>query len=258
MLEENLVQIGFSRKEAKVYLELLKLGPQAVSVIAKRINVNRTTAYSVIKSLVKKGVVSQHSNGTLNYFVASDPNALAGFLDRKSKTYEYYRDQIMTLLPKFRGLLPSHCPKRPVVSFFDGIEGVKRVMNDALNAEGEFRSCLALEKWFKSDFSDFLIKYKNIRIKNKKVPLKAMAPDAPEVRAFFNANYDKNSSLTEVLYVDPLEFSSLFEMEFNVYNDRVAIISLDKGCEYAVIIESKLIADMQKMMFDAAWSKFKK
>jgi len=48
----------------------------------------------------------------------------------------------------------------------------------------------------------------------------------------------------------------MFDNEMNIYNDKVALIHLDKGKEYGVIIESKEIADMHRMIFDMAWKGF--
>jgi len=89
MLEEKLSKIGFNKKETKVYLELLKIGPQPVSIIAKRLFYNRTSTYSILRGLEKKGVVSNYKNYNLKIFVASDPNALIAYLDSQSKTFEY-------------------------------------------------------------------------------------------------------------------------------------------------------------------------
>lgn len=256
MLQEKLLQIGFSEKESTMYLELLRLGAQAVSVIAKRTGLNRTTAYSILSSLVKKGVVSSYVNCNVKYFVACDPNSLVGYIDRQCRTFSYRREQILSAIPQFRSLLAQYDFKRPVVTFFDGLEGVKQVMYDALNAEGVFRACLSLHKWFDSGLMDFLIEYKNFRINNKKVPLKAIVSDTPEVRIFFDKNYNIGDGLTDVLFVDLAQYSAFFESEINIYDNKISIVNLDKGCEYGVMIQSEKISNMQKTIFDMAWKGF--
>ncbi len=253
MFKEKLCQIGFTDNEALVYLELLKVGPQAVSVIAKLSGLNRTTAYSVLKSLRQKGVVSSCMNNNVCIFSPNDPNSLVGYVDRKCKTFDYYRESILTDIPKFRCLIEQCSFSRPVVKYFDGIDGVKEAMYDALTTKGEFRAYLAIHKWFECGLGDFLIEYKDCRIKNKKIPLRAMTPDLLDVREFFDSNYNMSDGMTTVLYHPEEANWGMFSNEMNIYDDKVAIICLEKGGEYGVVIESKEIAQMHRFIFDAAW-----
>lgn len=252
-LVDQLCQIGFTDSESQVYLELLSLGPQAVSVIAKRTSLNRTTTYSILKSLERKGIVSSYTNGAIKYFVANDPNSLVGYVDRKCKTFDYHRNCLLALIPKFRGLGEDFTLNKPVITYFEGIEGVKNVMLDALSAQGTFRAYVCLDKWLKCGHADFLFEFKDLRIFDKKIPLKTIVPDTPAVREFFETNYEAGCGLTDILYVPA---SGMFENEMNIYNDKVSIIHLDKGSEYGVVIQDPQIAEMHRSMFDIMWQKF--
>lgn len=254
MLKEKLCQIGFTENESHVYIELLKVGPQAVSTVAKLCGLNRTTTYSVLKSLRQKGVVSSCMNNNICIFSPNDPNSLVGYVDRKCKTFDYYRESLVSDIPKFRCLLEEYSFSKPMVKYFDGVEGVKEVMFDALTVKDEFKAYLAIHKWLECGLRDFLIEYKDYRIKNKKIPLRAMVPDTPLVRDFFESNYDMSDGMTNILYHPQEAKWDMFGNEMNVYDDKVAIICLEKGGEYGVVIESKEIARMHKTIFNAAWS----
>ncbi len=251
MLEEKLSKIGFNKKETKIYLELLRIGPQPVSVIAKRLCYNRTSTYSVLGSLQQKGVVSCYKQYNLKIFVASDPNSLIAYLDSKSNTFAYYKKEFLNLIPGFRAFFKNYNFKKPVVRYFDGLEGVKYVMCDARSSKGKNLSYICLDKWLHSGMKDFLIECKETSGLNKKGSLKAIVPDTEEIRAFFEAYY--NDCLTEVLYVNPNVSEDLFENEMTIYDDKVAIIHLISGEEFAVIIESSEIANMQRAIFSMAW-----
>lgn len=253
MLDDNLCQIGFTKREAKLYLELSKIGSQAVSVIAKKLELNRTTAYSILKSLENKGVVSSFRNNGIKYFSANDPNSLVGYVDRKCQTFDYYRSELLTLVPKFRCIRGQYSFTPPLVCYFDGLEGVKHVMYDALNAHDSYCAFLSLHKFLDYGLEDFLIHYKNSRIINSKVKLRAIVPDFPEVRNFFIKNYPKNSEMTDILYMNNPNLIEMFENQVNIYDNKISIIHLEKGEEYGVIIESKEIADMQRVIFELAW-----
>lgn len=256
MFSERLEEIGFTTNEAKIYMELLKIGPQAVSVIAKRLGYNRTSVYMLLKTLEEKGIVSSYKNNTVKYFIGNDPNCLIGYLDRKCRAYDYYRSEILASIPLFREVVGAYDFKKPIVSYFDGIEGVKHVLYDSLNSEGECLSYLALHKWFELGLKDFLLDYKDFRIESKKTPLRAITPDTKEVRNFFKENCDPSDKMTKILYVSDPHYFKLFENEMSIYNGRVSIISLNKGDEYGVVIQSKEIANMHRMIFDMAWKGF--
>ncbi len=256
MLQTRLQEIGFSEGEAKTYTELLKIGPQAVSVIAKRLLLNRTTTYFILNALEKKGVVSSYINKNVKVFSANDPNCFIAYLDRKCRTFEYYRSQFLNMAPQFREIVEKYDFKKPVISYFEGIEGVKHVIHDTLSIKDELRSYISINKWIESGLKDFLIEYKNLRI-NKKIPLKAIVPDNIIVREFFNDNYYMNNSLAEILYVSSSILNGLFEGEMNIYDGKVSIIHLSKGDEYGVVIQSKEISNMHKIIFDVAWNGFK-
>lgn len=257
MLDIQLSQLGFTESEARIYIELLKIGSQPVSIVAKRVGFNRTSAYSVLKSLERKGVVSSYICGAMKIFSANDPNCLVAYLESKTRILDYYRTELLSIIPKFRSLSGLLSFRRPVVRYFEGIEGIKHVMYDALNASSYFYAYLSVDKWLDSNLNDFLLDYEKFRVFDKCVQLKAIVADIPSVRSFFTENYQfANVNLTELLYLDVKDFASLFEDEMNIYDDKVAIIHLDKGEEYAVVIESDEIAAMQKTIFEMVWKGF--
>ncbi|MBI4235724.1 hypothetical protein HY604_05500 [Candidatus Peregrinibacteria bacterium] len=255
MLRDQLCQIGFTESEAMVYLALLRLGPQPASIIAKRTSINRSIAYSVLDTLASKGVVSSYLKSGVLTFVASDPNALVGYVDRKCKAFDYHRAQLLSMIPRFRAIIESDEHKKPVVSYYDGVEGAKAVLYDALNST-EFLGYLCMHKWIGLGLADFLLEYKNFRISNRKIPLRAIVFDTPEVRKFFDENYEKDCDFTKILYVKDERHLDLFEKEFAIYDGKIATLSLDNGAEYGIIIENQAVYEMQKRIFDMAWYYF--
>ncbi len=254
MFEDKLAQIGFSKSESKVYLELLQIGPQAVSIIAKRLGLNRSSTYTLLRSLEKKGLVSSYVNGNLQFFTANDPNCLIGFLDRKCRTFDYYRNEMLSMVDTFRALAEARVEKKPIVRYFDGLEGVKAIMDDVIDSGAkEYMAYLCLDKWFESGLKGFLLDFKNRRAKDRGISLRAIAPDLPEVRDFFDSNYDFFDDLTQVFYVKDLSNLGIFENGLNIYGDMVSIIHLNGGSGFGVVIESREIADMQRAIFEMAW-----
>lgn len=76
MFVESLKKLGFSEKEAQVYLTLLKVGPSPASTLASRVGMKRVTAYNVLDSLKEKGLVSFRSSGRCRRYIPHDPEHL--------------------------------------------------------------------------------------------------------------------------------------------------------------------------------------
>lgn len=57
-LNNDLEKIGFSEKEAIVYLAILRIGKTTPAKVSKITRLNRPTVYSVVKTLISKGVIS--------------------------------------------------------------------------------------------------------------------------------------------------------------------------------------------------------
>lgn len=256
MLEEKLLQIGFGKLEANVYLELLKIGPQAVSVIAKRAGLIRTTTYSTLKMLEKKGVVSSFKNKCVKFFVANDPNTLVGYLDRKCQTMDYYRSQLLSVIPKLRSLAESYIFKRPVVRYFEGADGLEHVMYDSLSTIGDFCAVVAPNKWKKSNMRELLFDSTDFRIEQGRIAKKIIAPNNNESKEFFEQYLKRVGRDSKVVFISPN--SKLFLNEINIYNHKITILSLKPTEEYGVVIESAEIAASFKALFEFAYGNVKK
>ena len=59
-MKEALRNIGFNEIEINIYLELIKIGPQFASIIANRLKINRSSVYSILKTLKDKGLISYY------------------------------------------------------------------------------------------------------------------------------------------------------------------------------------------------------
>src|SRR3990167_5597022 len=89
MLEEKLKKLGFTEKEEIVYLALLKRGKALPSRIASDTGITRPTVYSVAKSLIEKGVVTEDLGGKTIYLVAEAPGQIFRLVEKeKSKLKE--------------------------------------------------------------------------------------------------------------------------------------------------------------------------
>ena len=89
MKKENLVKtledLGLTENESRVYFASLSLGPSTVQRIAKASEVKRTTTYSVIESLQKRGLININVSGFKKTYVAESPEKLERMIEEKKE-----------------------------------------------------------------------------------------------------------------------------------------------------------------------------
>lgn len=248
MLEENLCRIGLTKRESRLYIELLKLGSQAVSVVAQRLGFKRTSTYSLLNSLLSKGLVSTFTKNNIRFFSANDPNCLVAFLDCKSKKFDFHRSQILSIIPKIRDLIGGCDFKKPLVSYYDGLDVIKFLLVDLLGSSKSLSvylpSCGSLES--------FLFDYFNICLFDKELPLRVIASHSDLMRDWFIKNF--NSSLFTVNFMGNRDILTLFRSIVMIFDNHVFMINIDNGLDYAVLIRSDELVSTQKAIFDLLWN----
>ncbi|MBI4450217.1 hypothetical protein HY634_04100, partial [Candidatus Uhrbacteria bacterium] len=115
---------GLNGDEVALYLAALALGESPISVIAERAGVNRSTAYTIAKSLEARGLMgSYRMRGGLR-FVAADPKTLLAQSRKRA-------EDIATIVPELEALAMAALHK-PKVTSYEGKEGYFTVAEDAL------------------------------------------------------------------------------------------------------------------------------
>lgn len=246
---ELLCKIGLTAKESAVYLELLRLGRQAVSVIAKYVDLNRTTTYSVLNSLRKKGLVGTSVREGVRYFVANDPNTLVGFLDQKMRTFDYFREEMLAYIPQIRCLSQKNVSPETGISFHEGVNGVKYVMEDCLNhlnVSTIYPLSCGINFELKAYFDNCEARRDLRRDNLRKILFFGGITDCPFESNFLNP-------FVEMRFLDsnPTDY---FVNMLNICDSRVSIMNLKSGFESAIVIDSLEIAMMKKKIFEMLWN----
>src|SRR3989338_3658806 len=96
----QLISIGLSDNEAKVYMAILDLGQATVLEISAKAGVNRPTTYVQIESLKKMGLVSSQTKGKKQIFIAESPDQLEFVIEQEKKTVEQKKEELAKILPE--------------------------------------------------------------------------------------------------------------------------------------------------------------
>ena len=98
MLEEVFQKLGLDENEYKIFISLYKIGTNPASVIARFANLERTTAYKILKRLYKLGLIGSTSNKNIQMFFIEDEKTLLKFIKNKRKELEKFKSFLLTLL----------------------------------------------------------------------------------------------------------------------------------------------------------------
>ena len=239
-LQRIVESVGLNPLESRLYLTGLEIGSAPASSYAKRTGLNRITTYNHLEELSRKGLFAiTEERGGKRYSPVS-PEHFA--LEVQKNTASLSR-----VLPELRALQGA-AQRSPQVKFFQGWEGVKRVYEDTLTAEGELLN-FANSALVRAHWENYDAEYVAERVR-RKLHLRGIAPNDEAGQLVHG--HDRES-LREIRLVPAKEFN--FNNEINIYDHKVAIVYFGEaeGELFGLIIESKDVADTQRQIFEMAW-----
>ena len=247
-----LSELGFTPKERAVYLAILELGEAPVSPIARRAKVNRGTTYDILRSLIAKGLVAKSEKAKKLNYSALGVEGLETYLTAQRAEWEQRLETLKELHPEFVSLLGSAGIK-PTVRFFEGKMGLKEVFLDQIRGgHREILSYSTAEKLERA-FDNYLKIFTKQKAASK-IFTKVIAPKEAELEKYIEKYYGaKSSQLFSIKTVPREEFP--FEVEMNIYGDKISMISLAERETVAIIIESPALAKSQRLIFELLWKK---
>jgi sugar-specific transcriptional regulator TrmB len=131
-----LEQLGCSATEAVIYLHSLQSGPSSVQDIARSVRLNRVTVHSAVEQLLHKGFLFESRKGKRRLIAAETPDILSRILRKKEQELQLLQpgvDIAQVLLSSVRRADQSV----PTVKFYEGVDGLKRMLEETLVAKGE-------------------------------------------------------------------------------------------------------------------------
>ena len=242
---ESLMKFGLSEKEAKVYLACLELGNSLASEISIKSNLPRTLIYDILERLIDLGLISYSIRANKKYFMASDPKEFIRIIKEKEEA-------IKETLPQLEELQKIEGVKRPKVETYEGKEGMKTVMDDILRSNVKEFLAYGSSRYSFEIIPAFMEEWHKKRIR-KKLIMKILYNNTKEAREKVKT---KTESLKYVNYkFMPIELES--PTATLIYANKVILQSWAKE-PFAVVIESKDMAENQKKYFEELWKIAKK
>lgn len=234
-----LLNLGFNKKEAQVYLAALELGEATITDIAQKANLPRTTSYGIITSLSQKGLISFNVKKRRKYFFGENPARLLNIVRERERL-------LRESMPSLQ-LIHNSSSAKPKIRFYEGEGGIKSILEDILKTKKSLLAITAVQDMMKI-FKDYFPYFIESRAR-RKIKVKLLTKKTSE--SIDLAKRDKEE-LRQTKFVST-KFS--FHTANFIYGNKVAIISIKKQPIIGIVIEDSDIVNTQKMLFEIIWGK---
>lgn|SRR3989338_1360392 len=228
--------LGVSDDEGKVYVAALELGEANMQELATKSGVPRTSIYNFMKSMVKRRLLATGKRKKRTVYSAIHPNQLLEIEHGRMR-------ELQTLLPQ---LLAIHnkSKTKPIVTFHEGIEGIKEVLYDMLK-EGQTVSAWSDFKAMAENLGDYYFDVFPAERAKKKIISRNIVSDNPKARelAKADAKYFRETKFWNAVDV---------KIEINIYANKVALNSYREN-PFAVVIEDVAIAETLRLVWQQQW-----
>lgn len=247
MNQAILQTLGLSSNEAKIYELLLKLGEVEAQIVIAQTGLKRATAYKALYDMEEKGIVSKRDIGKTLHFKPEPPTSLLTLAEDRYNELERVRRDVRSILPQLTSAYILAVEK-PVVSTFEGVEGLKQMYEDTLREKQPIYAVLQAEhlhpelyRWLESVYVKRRVKLgipATVIVASSTASEKYVSKDARTLRT------------TRV--VDRQLFP--FAHEVDIYGQKIAFINYKKDeALIGVVIDHPRIAQTMKAFFDLAW-----
>src|SRR3989344_5665803 len=236
----NLLKIGLTEGESKVYLALSEIGSSTVGPIVNKSGVAYSNIYDILHRLIEKGIVSFIIKNKTKYFQAASPSNLIQYLDKKQEQIAQEKEALKKVLPELEKL--QEIKSKQEAEIFIGKKGLRtayeKLCNGALKHDEILFFYIHDEKYaeesnlFYNSIVDFNKKTKNRGICNR---------------------YYKNSWFAKKTNHLTMKFTDIpIPGNIDIANDKILFVSWGESI-FSVLIYSKSLADYLRFYFNEMW-----
>lgn len=251
-IKAYLEKLGLNDKEAEAYLFLLSRGPQLVSALAKGCSLTRTHAYDIVRRLEELGLSHALGSEYGKKIQALSADQIKGLIDQKEREILFLKQGFAEIAGALNSMTNIESHSRPLVSYYQGRENLRKLVNFSLHAESrDVRIAGSEIDLIEKLGNEFMISY-HVRRRDKEIRLRSLRPGTK--RGLNEVFCDDKKYLREVRLRPKGEIS--LKSNIVIWDYFTAIYSL--GDEpFGILIDNKELAIMMKSWFDFIWSKSK-
>lgn len=245
-LTQALHALGATQNAILLYVTSFRNGRMTVGKLASLCGMDRSSAYLACDQLCALGVFEQDQKQARKIVWARPPQAVLARLRTKVRGLRRQHEELVELLPQLTAAYVER-ESRPVLQFFSGHEGLRKISDDVLeHAQSEIllytNQRVEGSVFTDRDHHDFV----EARLA-RNLSIRVLAADTPEAHVLQRSDA-KVKRATRIVNGEP------FVSETYIYGDNVAMLSFDSEV-IGFIVRSKEFAQHQRWLFEELWRK---
>lgn len=260
MYQDLFIQAGLSQNEAIVYEYLLKNGESSALDVYKNTPLKKGVSYNALNELTEKALISQkmlkpknpnvRNKKKITYYSPNHPQKLQDYINIKDNLIHKAQIELKANMSDLEDKF-NLVSGKPGIQYFEGLKGIKNVLEDSLTAKTTIRTFADIEaivKYINKINQEYVKKRDKLGIKKK-----AIIIDSPFARKYLKDYYKE---ITDIRFIDHKLYP--FESVMQIYDNKISYITLSEKSMIGVIIHDPAIYQMNKSIFNNAWKNAQK
>jgi len=249
LYEKYLVDAGLTNDQAKMYAILIGGGKMLAGRLSILSGKKRSLTYNILEQLIALGLVQKEQlpRKTTRY-IAEHPSKITEMLEQREKSL---KNATLSFSHIFPNIVSDYnlAQNKPNVRFYEGMDGVKKILADSLTAKEtilSFSDGQSVDKLI-YDLNKWYVEER----KKKGIEKNIIMPDTQVNREKF-AGYHPNTTKVKFVKSDS-ESGDLFSTIVQIYDNKVSFQTLTEQNQIGIIIEDRNIYLAQKMILSSLW-----
>lgn len=253
MIPQILRKLDLDEKEITAYLRLLRAGALRASTLAYQMELPRTTTQNILLRLERDGLVTKSYDHNTAIFAPVHPEELAQLLEmkRRKENHEYERSiqDLAKIMPELTSMMHSS-KVIPGVKFFQGRDGIRKVLFDTLTSKTELKDFANIDAMFQhaQDINDEYIAERE----KSTVTKRSLLLETPFAHKIYESGKYSPKSHKGYKWIDGKLYP--FAIEMNIYDGKISYITYVENDFVGAIIENQYIYQMHDAMWNLLWN----
>ena len=252
MYSELIAKSGLSKDQADIYSTLLEGGHMTARKISVKTGLKRGLAYKVLDQLIEMGLIEKNDKiAKVALFFPAHPSKIKEVLKKRQEEIanaESALGGVMNQMISTYNLISG----KPNVQFFEGEEGVWKVLDDSLTSSetiDAYSDIESIEKYIPEINKKYVEKREKLRVKKRGLIL-----DTAKARQLLSGYH---TEITENRFIKCSIAPSQTQTIIQIYDNKVSFITLGENIMFGTIIENTHIYSLHKYLFECLWENSK-
>lgn len=250
MNHEELIELGFNKNEAKVYLALAGFGKATANTLIKHTKFHKNIVYDNLEKLIDKGLVTYVIEEGIRHFKIAPPDMLVQMFNEEAKAIEIRIVKAKKIADQVSKAMKVINPKQEA-TIYRGVKGIRSFYNQLIQRGQDYVAFGAPQESINIMGDAFWMNLSQ-KVKDNKMKMRLIFNES--IRGHGEKTRKSVPKTVRVRY-----FKEDFEplTETNIQGNRIAIIVWTEE-PLLFLIEDKFVAENYQRFFEDMWKQARK